>query len=60
MKVKVLAKFKDKETGKIRKKGSTFECSKARYDEILKVGAFVEEIKENEASKETKSDAKKG
>lgn len=52
MKVKVLRKFIDKNTGKARKKGDVFTCNKERFDEInrngvdLKVGKLVEEIKE--------------
>lgn len=56
MKVKVITKFKDKETGEIRRKGSTFTCSEERYNEILKIGAFVEEVKENKTKSDTKKD----
>lgn len=45
MKVKVIEKFKDKTTGKVRKVGETFDCTKKRFDEILTVGKFVEEVK---------------
>lgn len=47
MKVKVLKRFKDKHTGKVHKEGETFTCKKERFEEILKVGAFVEECKED-------------
>lgn len=59
MKVEVLKKFKDKETGKIRKVEEVFECSEKRYAEIVKVDENLirvlndEEIKENEQSQET-------
>lgn len=46
MKVKVIQNFIDKETGKLRKKGDEFTCTKKRYAEIASVGEFVEEIKE--------------
>ena len=45
MKVKVLVKFRDKKTGKIRQKDDIFTVSKERFAEILKVGNFVEEVK---------------
>lgn len=46
MKVKVLKRFKDKHTGKIHEKGKTITVTKERFDEILKVGKFVEKIEE--------------
>ncbi len=46
MKAKVLIKFKDKKTGKIRKVGEVFSVSKERFEEILTVGKLVEEYKE--------------
>lgn len=46
MKVKVIEKFKDKHTGKIHEENKTMTISKKRYDEILQVGKFVEEIKD--------------
>ena len=54
MKVVVLAKFKDKNSGKIHKKGETMTISKARYEEILKVGKFVEEVAKDEAPEDEK------
>lgn len=51
MKAKVIVKFKDKETGKVRKVGEIFDCTKKRFEEILTVGKFVEEAKAD--SKET-------
>ena len=51
MKVKVLEKFRDKYTGKVHEKGKTITISKERYDEILTVGKFVEEIKETKEKK---------
>ena len=51
MKAKVLEKFKDKHTNKVYKKGDTITISKERFDEILTVGKFVEEIKENKEKK---------
>lgn len=46
MKVKVLKKFKDKKTGKVRHVDEIFTVSKERYEEILKVGELIEEVKE--------------
>lgn len=51
MKAKVLVKFKDKKTGKIRKVGEVFTLSKDRYEEILKVGKLVEEVIEEKKTK---------
>ena len=46
MKAKVLRKFKDKVTGETRNPGDVLTVSKKRFEEILKVGPLVEEIKE--------------
>ena len=46
MKAKVLKSFRDKETGKVRKVGEEFTCTKKRFNEILSVDLLVEEIKE--------------
>ncbi|WP_164995858.1 hypothetical protein [Miniphocaeibacter massiliensis] len=51
MKVITKVKFKDKKEGVIRDVGDTFSISKKRYEEILKVGKFVEEIKEETKEK---------
>lgn len=48
MKVKVVKRFRDKETKKIHEKGEELTITKKRYAEILKVGNFVEEITEEE------------
>lgn len=45
MKAKVLKTFKDKYSGKIHKAGATITISKERFEEILKVAPFVEEIR---------------
>lgn len=44
MKVKTLVRFIDKKEGVTREIGDEFTVSKARYNEILKVGPFVEEV----------------
>lgn len=54
MKVKVLEKFKDKYTGKVHKKGEVFTAKKERVEEILKVGKFVEEVKDEKTEKAAK------
>ena len=46
MKVRVIERFRDKNTKKIHKVNDILTISQARYDEILTVGNFVEEIKE--------------
>ena len=46
MKVVVIKKFKDKETGEIRKVGDVFTCKKKRYEEITKAGDYVKEYDE--------------
>ena len=48
MKVRTIKRFIDKKEGVTREAGDEFTCSKKRYEEILKVGELVEEIKENE------------
>lgn len=58
MKVKVIERFRDKNTKKIHKVGDVLTISKERYDEILTVGTFVEEIKE-EPKVEPKKTTKK-
>lgn len=45
MKAKVLKRFKDKHTGELHQKGTTINISKERYEEILRVGPFVEAVK---------------
>lgn len=46
MKCKVLTNFIDKNTGKVHKKGSTYECEKARFGEIQRQGNFLKEEKQ--------------
>lgn len=52
MKVKTIVRFKDLKENKIREIGETFIISKKRADEILKKGAYIEEIKEDNKKKE--------
>ena len=71
MNVKVIERFKDRETGEIRKVGEVFDASEERCAEILKVGKFIEvcqpeEVKTEpvaeevaEKPKKTKAKAKK-
>jgi hypothetical protein len=54
MKVKVVSKFIDKETKKVRKVGEEFSCTEKRYDEILQVGNFVVKVEEKEKKKPVK------
>lgn len=51
MKCKVLANFIDKNTGKVHKKGSVYECEKARFDEIQRMGNFLKEEKQPKKEK---------
>lgn len=50
MKVKVIRKFKDKHTGKTHRRGEVMEITKERFQEISKVGEFVQTITENAQS----------
>lgn len=45
MKAKVLKKFRDKHTGEIHNPGDVIKISKKRYEEIMTVGNYVEEVK---------------
>ena len=56
MKVKVIKAFRDKHTGKLNKVGAKLNITKERYDEILKVGKFVEEIKADKKADEKKAE----
>lgn len=56
MKVKVIAKFRDKVSSRILKKNDILDITKERYEEILKVGDFVEIIPETE---QTEAEVKK-
>jgi hypothetical protein len=53
MEVKVVKRFRDKHTNEIHKVNDVLTINKTRFKEILKVGAFVEEVNEDN----TKSDA---
>ncbi len=59
MKVKVIEEFRDKYTKKIHKVNKVMEITKERYDEILTVGNFVEEIKEEPKEAAPKKTTKK-
>lgn len=55
MKVRVTRNFYDKANDKVlRKAGDELVISQERYKEILSVGDFVEEIKEDKPKKSTK------
>ena len=60
MRVITKVKFKDLKDKKTREIGEEFVVSKERYDEILKVGKFVEEVKEEVKEEEIKKPNKKG
>lgn len=47
MKVKVIRKFKDKQSKKVREVGETIEVTRERYGELTTspFGVFVEEVK---------------
>ena len=51
MKVITIERFRDLKEGVVREIGDTFEVSKKRYEEILKVGKFVEEVNEIKPNK---------
>ena len=48
MKAKVLKRFRDRHNGKIYHAGDVIIISKDRFNEIISVGEFVEEIKKTE------------
>lgn len=53
MKVKVLKRFIDKKTKKVREVGDVFECTSARYAEITKANVtYVEEVTEEPTQNE--------
>ena len=60
MKVRTLVTFNDLKEKQRREIGEEFVVSKERYDEILKVGKFVEEVKEEVKEEEIKKPNKKG
>ena len=51
MKVKVIKRFKDKHNGTIYERDEILTISKKRFAEILSVGEFVEEIREESEEK---------
>lgn len=58
MKVKVIKKFRDKETKKIHAVGEELTITKKRFVEIQKVGNFVTEITgDNTADQEAETPA---
>lgn len=57
MKVKVIKGFRDKHSKKLHKVGAILTISKERYEEILKVGKLVEEVKDEKAAKPAKEKA---
>lgn len=61
MKVRVIRDFYDKANDEVlRKAGDEMVISQERYDEILSVGDFVEEIKETKKSTKKKVGADDG
>lgn len=61
MKVRVLRDFYDKANDEVlRKAGDEIVISQERFDEILSVGDFVEEIKETKKSTKKKVGADDG
>ena len=59
MKVKVLERFKDKYTGEIHEADKVMDVTKERFEEILTVGKFVEEIVEKVAEESETEEAPK-
>lgn len=51
MKVKVIQKFRDKETKKVRLIDEVFECSDKRFKEIKSAGDYVEVVPEEKKVK---------
>lgn len=46
MKVIVVTEFRDKHTGELHRIGEGLDITKKRFSEILRVGSFIEEVKE--------------
>lgn len=44
MRARTVERFRDARTGAIREVGEEFTCTRERFEEILKVGPFVEEV----------------
>lgn len=49
MKVKVTHKFNDRHTNVLHRRGDVLEISQERYEEIMRVGAFVVKIAQDDA-----------
>lgn len=58
MRVKTVVTFKDLKEKKLRIIGEEFDCSKERYEEIIKVGAYVELVQEKPDGSEEKEEPK--
>lgn len=58
LKYKILKSFKDIHTEKIYEKNTIADFTKARADEILKKGKFIEEVKNAERRKTSSSSRK--
>ena len=56
MRVKTVVTFKDLKEKKLRIIGEEFDCSKERYEEIIKVGAYVEPVQEKPDGSEEKEE----
>ncbi len=54
--VKCLKNFRDKRTGKIRKKGDIFSVTEERFKEILEVDKLVEKYTEPVKAETAKAD----
>lgn len=51
MKAKVLIPFRDKETGKLHKKGDIITLTSARFGEIIRKGDYIEAVEETATAK---------
>ena len=57
MKARTVVRFRDLKEDRIREIGEEFTCTKARFEDILKVGPFVEAVAETrKATKKAASD----
>lgn len=59
MRARVLEKFMDLKNNRIRTEDEVFVLTKERFDEILKVGKFIEEVKEDTQKTTTTTTTKK-
>lgn len=51
MKCKVIRRFIDKNTYEVQEIGTAYECTKERFNEVQKMGNFLQEVREPKPKK---------